>query len=180
MNAHALDAIRHLFRSQKQTADGALAQLTLEDMLAIPHAGGNSIAILIGHLHGNMRSRWTDFLTTDGEKPWRDRDAEFEQPTDVSREELLRRWEEGWDVFLATLDSLTPEDLARTVTIRQQPHTVLEALLRQVHHYGYHVGQLVLLARLRRGEDWQTLSIARGASKGYRPSGQHGEARLKS
>ncbi|MDX2176596.1 MAG: DinB family protein [Candidatus Sumerlaeia bacterium] len=176
--AEALDAIRHIFRSQKATADGALAQLAAGDLLAIPHEGGNSIAVIIRHLRGNMLSRWTDFLTTDGEKPWRQRDTEFEQPPpETSRDELLRWWEEGWGVFLATLDSLAPEDLSRTITIRGQEHTVLEALLRQTHHYGYHTGQLVLLARWRRGPAWETLSIARGASADYKPSGRHGEAR---
>lgn len=175
MQSEALDAIRHIFRSQKKTAEGALAQLTAEQMLAIPHEDGNSIAVVIRHLRGNMLSRWTDFLTTDGEKPSRNRDEEFVQPAAMTKEQLLAWWEEGWGVFLRTLDALDAADLARIITIRRQEHTVLEALLRQVHHYSYHVGQIVLLARWQRGAEWKTLSIARGASGSCVPTGQHGE-----
>jgi hypothetical protein len=178
MHQETLDSIRHVFRSQKATGDGALAQLTLEQMLAVPAEDANSVAVLIRHLRGNMLSRWTGFLASDGEKPWRDRDSEFVQPRQASREELMAWWEEGWSVFLEAIDALSGEDVGRTVTIRGQPHSVLEALLRQLHHYGYHTGQIVLLARMQRGAGWRTLSIARGASGEYQPGGQHGEPRL--
>jgi hypothetical protein len=117
-----------------------------------------------------MRSRWTDFLTTDGEKPWRDRDGEFTADPSCLRDELLNLWDEGWACCLDALRALTPDDLAREVTVRGQALGVLDAIERQHSHYAYHVGQIVLLARMRCGADWQTLSIARGQSMAYRPT----------
>lgn len=175
MQQQVLDSIRHLYRSQKATGDGALAQLAEDQMLAARGEGCNSIAVLVRHMRGNMLSRWTGFPDADGEKPWRDRDAEFEQPDAATREEVLQWWEEGWTACFAALDALAAEDLGRTTSIRGQRHTVLEALLRQLHHYGYHTGQIVLLARWQAGGDWRTLSIARGASRDYSPTGRHGE-----
>lgn len=169
-----LDSLRQIFRAIKTTGDGALTQLSLEEMQRVPAPEMNSIAIIIKHLHGNMLSRWTDFLTSDGEKPGRDRDAEFEASA-TTREEILRQWEEGWACTLKALDELTPGDLVRTVTIRGQPHSVIEAAHRQLQHYSYHIGQIVMLARLSRGPKWQTLSIARGKSKEYTPKGLGGE-----
>lgn len=175
---HTLDSIIHLYKSVRATGERAIAQLDYEDMIRTPGEEMNNIAIIIGHLRGNMLSRWSDFLTSDGEKPWRTRDAEFEPPGARTRDDLLAMWNEGWNCCESALISLTPEDLQRTITIRGQEHTVLEALHRQLHHYSYHIGQLVQLARMWKGKDWQTLSIAKGESKNYKPSGQHGEARL--
>jgi len=149
-----------LFRSQKRLAEGALAQVADEALHVALGPEENSIAVLVQHVAGNQLSRWTDFLTTDGEKPDRGRDAEFEEQG-LSRAALMRRWEEGWGRLFATLDSLGPDDLARTVTIRGEPHTVVKALLRQVSHYAYHVGQIVQLARHLAGERWMSLSIPR-------------------
>lgn len=182
MSAAVLDSINHIFRSIKKTGDGALAQLSFEEMQRVPGGGSeiNSIAVIIHHLHGNMKSRWSDFLTSDGEKPWRDRDGEFDPPPDKNREELMARWNHGWATVFNALDALKPDDLARTVTIRGQPHTVLEAAHRQISHYAYHIGQIVLLAKMFKSSGpWQTLSIARGQSKQYRPRGLGGEARNK-
>src|SRR4051812_35178779 len=175
MSEDVLHSLRHIFRATKATGDGALAQLSLEELLRVPDPELNSVATIVRHLHGNMLSRWTDFLTSDGEKKWRDRDGEFETPTAGSRDDILRQWEEGWTCVLSALDGLTPADLSRTVTIRGQPHSVIEAAHRQLQHYSYHVGQIVLLARWCRGKQWQTLSIARGKSKEYTPKGLGGE-----
>ena len=125
----------------------------------------NSIAIIVKHLHGNMRSRWTMFLTTDGEKPDRDRDSEFELPDEMTRKQLFELWEAGWTAVFDALKQVRSDDLGRTVTIRGQPHSVLQAINRQMMHYSYHVGQLVLLARHFAGANWQTLSIPKRPSQ---------------
>ena len=156
------------FENIKEWGDGAMAQLDDEDIQFTPDPETNSIAIIVQHVHGNMLSRWTDFLTTDGDKPWRDRDGEFEDKR-LSRAEVLRRWEEGWACTFGALRVLQPEDLAKEVTIRGMPLFVLDAINRQIAHYGYHIGQIVQLAKLRRGATWKTLSIARGASGRYVP-----------
>lgn len=174
---HVLDSIRHIIRSLKRTGDKTLDQLELEDMLWQPPGGANSVAIIIRHLHGNMMSRWTDFLFTDGEKPWRNRDAEFELPNVCSKSELVDLWETGWSCALGAIESLTAADMMQIVTIREQEHTVLQALHRQLQHISYHVGQLVMLARMRKGDAWRTLSIPKGSSKDYRPGGGLGEAK---
>ena len=159
-----LGPIRKAFQGQRGLADRALAQLDDEQFFAMLGEDGNSPATLVKHLAGNIRSRFTDFLTTDGEKPDRHRDTEFETDQD-SREDLEAMWIRSWELLDAELASLSPEDLHRTVTIRAEPHTVVEALLRSLGHFAYHVGQIVQLARYRRGASWQTLSIARGASQ---------------
>jgi hypothetical protein len=179
METHVLDSIRHVFRSIKSAGDGALTQLSLDEMQRVPAPESNSIAVIIRHLHGNMLSRWTDFLTTDGEKPTRNRDSEFDAPVAASRDELFALWEAGWTTVFAALDALRPDDLCATITIRGQAHSVVEACHRQMYHYGYHIGQIVQLAKIHRAENWQTLSIARGASAGYVPSGKHGEAQMR-
>ena len=132
---------------------------------SIPDA--NSIAVIVKHLAGNLRSRFSDFLTTDGEKPDRDRDAEFDMAERVSRAEINAWWEDGWAIALASLESLTPEDLERTVTIRGEPFLVLEALNRLAAHTAYHVGQIVLLAKHFAGPNWKTLTIPKGQSRQY-------------
>ena len=155
------------FRSLKDQADRALAQVDDGAFFATLDAGSNSLAVLVAHVAGNAQSRWTDFLTTDGEKPDRDRDGEFELDPGLSREQLMRRWEAGWRAVFTAVDPLVPADLDRTVTIRGEPHSVMQALLRQLRHYAYHVGQMVLLAKHFRGAEWQTLSIPRGKSRQF-------------
>ena len=144
----------------------SLEQLTEEQLLWQANAASNSIAIIVNHLWGNMMSRWTDFLTTDGEKEWRNRDAEFENEI-TSRAELIRKWNESWDCFLGALNSLQEEDLAHIVYIRNMGHTVMEAINRQLAHYPYHIGQIVFIAKLIRDEQWVSLSIPKGYSKEY-------------
>lgn len=156
------------FRSMKKLADRAMAQLDDSRFYIMPDPLSNSIEIMIGHMYGNMISRWTDFLTSDGEKATRDRDGEFEAKG-LPRAELLALWEEGWAVLFSALEALQPEDLLRTVTIRGEPHTVIGAVQRQVSHYAYHVGQIVYLAKHLAGDRFQTLSIARGQSKSFNP-----------
>lgn len=158
------------FVQYKTLADGALAQLTPSEWLYCPALGSNSAAVIVQHLVGNLRSRFTDFLTTDGEKPTRSRDQEFEQPTSntaIYVPALQRQWEETWNILLDLLNTLQPKDLLRTITIRGEAHSVLEALQRQVAHYSSHVGQLVFLAKLIRGEEWQNLSVPRGQSENF-------------
>jgi len=138
-----------------QAGDEALHQQADEE--------SNSIAIIIQHMAGNMLSRWADFYTTDGEKEWRNRDGEFIDKKS-SRQELLDFWEKGWACCLDVIDHLTPEDLSKTIYIRQEAHTVMDAINRQAAHYAYHVGQIVYLCRMYRKADWQTLSIARNKS----------------
>jgi len=148
------------FRSQKELAEKAIAQLADEDLFWYPDAESNSIAILVQHMAGNMISRWTDFLTTDGEKPDRNRDAEFEEGA-RSRAELLDRWERGWGCVFAALEPLSDEDLLKSITIRGEAHSVIDAILRQLSHYGQHTGQIVFIAKMRSSTDWQTLSMPR-------------------
>ncbi len=166
------------FQSQKSLADRAIAQVDDAQFSANLGDEENSIAILMQHVAGNQISRWTDFLTTDGEKPDRARDREFEA-RGLTRRVLLAEWERGWGGLFATLESLTPADLERTVTIRNEPHTIPRAILRQVSHYGYHVGQIVQLARHLAGEKWQTLSVARGASDEFNAETQARHAQKK-
>lgn len=155
-----------LFLYYKKLADQAIAQVTDEQLLTPSDPDANSIAIIVKHMAGNMRSRWTDFLTTDGEKPSRDRDLEFVDPP-ATRQSLLQMWEEGWSCLLHTLQSLADADLHRTITIRGEAHSVMQAINRQVAHYSYHVGQIVLLARHGAADHWQSLSVPRNHSADY-------------
>jgi hypothetical protein len=166
--SHYLEEIRRQFRGHKRMAEAAMAQLDDADLFTLIDSESNSVAILVKHMAGNARSRFTDFLTTDGEKPDRFRDREFEVSATTTREEVMRWWEEGWSYVFSTLDSLKPEDLTRTVTIRQEPHTVLQALNRALAHYAQHVGQIVFLAKHLRSKQWQTLSIPRGKSEEFK------------
>jgi Protein of unknown function (DUF1572) len=170
-----LPSTRHIFRAMKKQGDATLTQLSLEEMQRVPVADLNSIAVIVQHMHGNMLSRWTDFLSSDGEKETRDRDGEFEARGFSSRDEILKLWDDGWACVFSAIDPLSTDDLRRTITIRGQPHSVVEAVQRQIQHYSYHIGQMVLLARMIKGAEWKTLSIARGASKTYSPSGLGGE-----
>jgi hypothetical protein len=155
------------FEKLKKNAEGALAQVRDEDLFAQLDPEANSIAVLVQHMAGNLRSRWTDFLTSDGEKPDRDRDSEFLHAAGTPRADLLQRWEEGWSRLFESLRGLREEDLTRTVLIRAEPHSVIRAIHRQMTHQAYHVGQLVLLARHLAGESWQTLSVPRGGTKEF-------------
>ena len=167
-----LEEARRQFRGHKRLAEGAIAQLKDDELFIALDSESNSIAILVKHLAGNMRSRFTDFLTTDGEKPDRDRDQEFELNSATSRADVMRWWEEGWARVFATVESLKPEDVMRTVTIRGEPHTVLQAVNRQMAHYAQHTGQIVFLAKHLRSSDWKTLSVPRGKSKEFKAMAQ--------
>ena len=143
-----------------------MAQITDEALFQMPDEKSNSISVIVKHLHGNMLSRWTDFLTTDGEKEWRDRDSEFEE-TIETRDEVMKQWNEGWACVFSALNTLHPEDFDKTVYIRNMGQTVLEAIMRQMAHYAYHIGQIVYLARLFNEGDWKTLTIPKGGSAAY-------------
>lgn len=161
-------AIRRL-RYYKDLADKSFAQLTDADFHFQPNEASNSIAVIIQHMAGNMLSRWTHFLTEDGEKEWRDRDAEFE-PKNQDRAALLETWEKGWACFTGTLESLKKNDLKKKVRIRKEELTVVDAVNRQLAHYPYHIGQIVYLARMIRNGDWKNLSIPKGGSQAYNTS----------
>ena len=156
---HYIDDCLFQLRKLKAQADKAIAQVDDTQFFALLDPDANSIALIVKHVAGNMRSRWTDFLTTDGEKPDRHRDTEFEREAGDTRAAVMARWDAGWALLLNTLSSLTPADLGKTVTIRGEPHTVVQAINRQVSHYSAHVGQIVLLAKHYAGPRWQTLSI---------------------
>ena len=159
--AHYLEEIRRQLQGYKRLADGALAQISEEEFFRELDPESNSIAIVVKHLAGNMRSRFTDFLTTDGEKPDRNRDQEFEVGTG-NRAEFMAAWERGWKAVFNTIDALKPEDVERTVMIRSEPHTVLQALNRALAHFASHIGQIIYLAKYYRSEKWTTLSVPRG------------------
>ncbi len=166
--SHYLEEMKRQFRGHKRMAEAAMAQLEDKDFFVALDPESNSIATLVKHIAGNARSRFTDFLTSDGEKPDRFRDQEFEVSEKTTRDEVMRWWEEGWSHVFGTLDSLGAEDVQRTVTIRNEPHTVLQALNRALAHYAQHIGQIVFLAKHVRSSEWKTLSIPRGKSETYK------------
>jgi hypothetical protein len=172
--SHYLDEIRRQLRGHKRMAESAMAQLEDKDFFTAIDPEANSVAVLVKHIAGNARSRFTDFLTTDGEKPNRFRDQEFEISANTTREEVMRWWEEAWSQVFSTLDSLKPEDISGTITIRQESHTVLQALNRALAHYAQHIGQIVFLSKHLRSSQWQTLSIARGKSEEYKSGNPKG------
>lgn len=161
-----LDDSISLFVYYKRLAERAMAQVSDEHLFTPIDSEANSIAIIVKHMAGNMRSRWTDFLTCDGEKPDRNRDSEFEDPP-ATRAAVLAAWEAGWSCLFSALHCLTDDDLTRTVTIRGEPHSVMQAINRQLAHYPHHIGQIVLLAKHFAGENWQSLSIPRRGSADY-------------
>jgi hypothetical protein len=167
MERHYLDDCLRQLRKLKALAEKAIAQIPDQHLFTQPDPEGNSIAVVMKHVAGNMRSRWTDFLTTDGEKPDRDRDSEFVMDGGETRATVLARWEDGWARTFSAISSLEPADLGRTVHVRGEPHSVLEAINRQMTHYAMHVGQIVLLSRHYAGPSWRTLSIPRGQSKTF-------------
>ena len=166
--SHYLEEIKRQFRGHKRMGESAMAQLGDADFFVALDPESNSIAALIKHIAGNARSRFTDFLTTDGEKPDRYRDQEFEVSAKTNRQEILGWWETGWSYVFSTLESLKPEDVQRTVTIREEQHTVMQALNRALAHYAQHIGQIVFLAKHLRSTQWQPLSIPRGKSEDYK------------
>lgn len=155
------------FARLKSLGDGAMAQLSEEQFFAIPAPGDNSVAIIVKHVAGNLISRWTDFLTSDGEKPGRDRDMEFRISVSDTRADLLQLWSRGWTTLFDTVGPLRESDMARVVTIRGEPLTVLQAVNRQLTHYAYHIGQIVYLAKHLRGAEWRSLSIPPGRSEDF-------------
>jgi hypothetical protein len=165
LTAYREDVLRRL-RGHRRLVEKALDQVSDEAFFRQPDESSNSIAVIVKHLAGNMRSRFTDFLTTDGEKPDRNRDGEFEIP-DASREELMRRWSEAFDLLFAAVEPLSSEDLGRTVTIAGEPHSVVGALNRHLAHFAYHAGQIAYLAKMWAGPAWKTLSIPKGGSAEY-------------
>jgi hypothetical protein len=166
--AHYLEEARRQFRGHKRLAEGAMTQLRDEDFFVTVDPEANSVAILVKHLAGNMRSRFTDFLTSDGEKPDRFRDREFELNPATTRADVMKWWEEGWSCVFAAIEALKSEDVMRIVTVRSEPHTVLQAINRQIAHYAQHTGQIVFLSKHLRSTEWKTLSVPRGKSEDYK------------
>jgi|GEM_PF-247849 hypothetical protein len=164
-----------LFRMYKRLGEGAMAQLSDEQLFSAIDQESNSVAIIVKHMAGNMRSRWTDFLTTDGEKPDRNRDTEFENAP-PTREQLMNLWEDGWSRVFSALTPLTDADLGRTITIRGEPHSVMQAVNRQVAHYAMHTGQIVFLAKHFKNTDWKTLSVPKKGSADFNRRVLAGEA----
>jgi uncharacterized damage-inducible protein DinB len=176
-----IHAVREEFLRYKALAEAAIAQLSDAELCDPRSANGNSIAVICWHVSGNLRSRFTDFLTADGEKPWRQRDEEFD-PRAVTKAELLAKWQQGWDVLVSTLGTLSDSNLGGTVTIRGQAMRVHEALLRALAHVASHVGQIVLLGKAARGGEWRYLSIAPGQSAAYNqnPTGERAASHARS
>jgi Protein of unknown function (DUF1572) len=170
-----IEDARAVFRHSKKVAEGAMAQATDADLNAVLDPEMNSIAVIVKHMSGNMRSRWTDFLISDGEKPDRNRDSEFEEPA-ATRAELMAQWENGWNSLFTALEPLTDTDLTRTITIRGEAHSVMQAINRQIAHYGYHCGQIVLLAKHFRSANWKSLSVPRKKSEQFTRKVLAGEA----
>lgn len=154
------------FKYYKDLGDKTFQQLTDDEVLWRYNEASNSISTIVKHLSGNMKSRWTNFLTEDGEKSWRNRDSEFEYDLQ-SKEEMLKIWEEGWQILFKALDQITPENIHQIIFIRGEELSVIDALLRQLAHYPYHVGQIIFIAKMLKNEDWKTLSIAKNKSEEY-------------
>ena len=164
LGQHYLEDALRTFREYKKLAEGAFAQTSDEDFFRTIDNESNSIAVIIKHIAGNMLSRWTDFLTTDGEKPERNRDMEFVMLPDTTKDEMLAYWEKGWKCTFAAIEPLTPDDLMRTVRIRGEDHTVVQAINRQIAHYANHIGQIVYLANHFKSSEWQSLSVPKNKS----------------
>jgi hypothetical protein len=167
-----LDSAIKKFKAQKSQGEKTFEQLDDKDFIFKPSSESNSIAVIVQHLHGNMLSRWTHFLTEDGEKDWRKRDEEFETSL-TTKQDVLKAWNEGWDCVLSTLENLQLADVMKTITIRSQPMPVIDAIIRQLDHYGGHTGQIVYLGKLIKNENWHTLSILKKGSKEFNESMGH-------
>jgi hypothetical protein len=161
---HYLDDAIRTFRDYKKLAEGAFAQISDEDFFKTLDEESNSIAVNMKHMAGNMLSRWTDFLTTDGEKPERNRDIEFVMLPGTTKDDMLAYWEKGWKCVFDAVEPLQPDDLMRTIRIRGQDHTVIQAINRQLAHYAYHIGQIVYLAKHFKSGEWESLSVPRNRS----------------
>jgi hypothetical protein len=172
--SHVEDSLS-LFRYYKKLGEGAMAQLSDEQLFVALDPEMNSIALIVKHMAGNMRSRWTDFLTSDGEKPDRNRDAEFEDPP-ATRNALMELWESGWASLFTALEPLSESDAVRTVKIRGEAHSVMQAVNRQLAHYAYHIGQIVLLAKHLQSARWKSLSVPRGQSGQFNQRVASGQA----
>lgn len=172
-----LDSVKKQFEYYQSLGERTFAQVSDDDLFWQENEDSNSIAVIVNHIHGNMLSRWTDFLSADGEKDWRQRDQEFEAII-KDREELLRKWKEGWSCLFTALSSVNEENFDQKIFIRNQAHTIVEAVNRQLAHYAYHIGQIVYIGKLRKYDAWNSLSIARGQSKQFNrekfSKGQHG------
>lgn len=155
-----LKIVIHRFKDAKVTAEKAMEQLTESELFWAPNEESNSVAVIVKHMSGNMVSRWTDFLTTDGEKPSRNRDDEFVGDSQT-KEQVMELWELGWDTFLSALKDIDEEHLLKTITIRNEPHSVIEAIERQMYHYSYHVGQIIYIVKYLKSGDWKSLTIPR-------------------
>ncbi len=166
MKSNYLHSVKLQLEYNKLLAEKSFIQLDDKDLLWQYNEASNSIAIIVNHLHGNMKSRWTDFLTSDGEKEWRKRDQEFEDIIS-SRDEMLTLWEDGWDCLFTSLSTLKPDDLKQTIYIRNMGQTVIEAINRQLCHYTYHIGQIVYIARMIKNDSWESLSIPKNKSNKY-------------
>lgn len=166
INVIFLESVKKQFLYYKTLGDKAISQLEPEQLFVALNDDTNSIAVIVKHLAGNMLSRWTDFLTTDGEKEWRDRDGEFENTLET-KSEVLQLWEQGWTCVFDAMNSLQPSQLSDIIYIRNEGHTVLEAINRQLAHYPYHVGQIVFYAKQLKNSEWDSLSIAKNNSKKY-------------
>ena len=159
-----LESVIKRFKEYKELADKSFARLKDDDFHFTPNEASNSIAVIIQHMHGNMMSRWTNFLSEDGEKDWRKRDDEFEIH-DFTQQQLINKWEEGWKILFDVLESLKPADLSGTITIRNQPLIVIDAINRQLAQSSSHVGQIIYIAKWIRNQEWQSLSIPKGSKK---------------
>ncbi|MEP6465567.1 MAG: DUF1572 family protein [Parafilimonas sp.] len=167
-----LQSVIKKFKAQKTLGEKTFTQLIDKDFTFRPSEESNSIAIIVQHMHGNMLSRWTNFLIEDGEKQWRERDKEFEDILSA-KEDILNAWNKGWACVLDTLESLKTEDIMKTITIRSGPLLVIDAIVRQIDHYGNHVGQIVYIGKIIKDADWQTLSIAKNKSSDFNKSKNH-------
>jgi uncharacterized damage-inducible protein DinB len=167
LSTRYLDEVFRSLRGHKRLADDAIAQLSDQQFFALLDPESNSVAIIVKHVAGSLRSRFTDFLTTDGEKPDRNRDREFAMHNDAKRTEILNSWEQNWQLVFEAINSLQPDDLDRTVTIRGEPHSVLQALSRAVAHLAYHTGQITFLAKHWKGAEWKSLSVPKGQSEQF-------------
>jgi hypothetical protein len=166
MSLQYLDSAKRQFMMYKQLGEKAMAQLDDQELNWQANEDSNSIVNIVKHLWGNMLSRWTNFLTEDGEKPWRQRDAEFEHDV-MDRSTLMKKWEEGWQCLFDALNSITDADLDKIIYIRNEGDTIINAINRQISHYSYHVGQIVYISKLRSKEEWKSLSIPRNKSEEY-------------
>jgi Protein of unknown function (DUF1572) len=165
-STNPIESALGILKQYKILADKGMEQISDEEFFRPPEPESNSIAIIVKHVNGNLLSRWTDFLTTDGEKEWRNRDGEFEMDK-MERSQLIRMWERSWQCLFSSLEALTPDDLGKIITIRSEPHSVLEAINRTLAHISYHVGQIVFLAKMFKSGQWQTLTIAKRRSKEF-------------